>query len=124
MVSPLGKDPGKAVKRPLKNFQGIFLVDRDCPNIWTLKSLSAVLTGEEDSPGKLGNSTGKEVATTAKTPRLGQLVQLRFRAPRQGKYDLTLYIVSGIPPSSFDPPMRLYSLGPDLITPRDVIDSL
>lgn len=25
----------------------------------------------------------------------GQAVELRFRAPRQGKYDLTLYVLSG-----------------------------
>ncbi len=31
---------------------------------------------------------------------LGQLVELKFRAPKAGKYDLTLYCISGQAPST------------------------
>ena len=43
-----------------------------------------------------GESTGLGVEGTATTPEdKGQLVEVRFRAPRQGKYDLTLFCLSG-----------------------------
>lgn len=37
---------------------------------------------------------GKALAANGKASK-GQVVELRFRAPRQGKYDLTLYVMSG-----------------------------
>lgn len=40
--------------------------------------------------GPDGKSSGE-----SNKPEAGQVVELKFRAPRQGKYDLTLYILSG-----------------------------
>jgi len=71
--------------------------------------LKHVCSAAVGAGGKAGVSKGRELATTSSKPAapVGQVVELRFRAPRQGKYDLTLYVISGIPP----PPSWLLAEG-------------
>lgn len=56
------------------------------------------VTHAEQNSAEEKQEAGQEMAAD-----YGQQVDIRFRAPRQGKYDLTLYIISGEMSQSVSP---------------------
>jgi len=52
---------------------------------------SADANGASDAASSIAQANGEQ--QVEETP--GQLVELKFRAPRAGKYDLTLFCISG-----------------------------
>lgn len=63
---------------------------------------SADANGASDAASSMAQANGEQ--QVEETP--GQLVELKFRAPRAGKYDLTLFCISG----GLFPPHTLQSM--------------
>ncbi len=52
--------------------------------------------GSSAAAAEKGEEAARAAESAAAAPQ-GQLVDVKFRAPKPGKYDLTLFCVSGVP---------------------------